>query len=146
MPREKKAKKLIFSEGFSVGEDNGLKVSLGELFGKETPKSNDTATSIDSSSSCSPAVSKNSTKDLMQKLGKVTLQRQTAGHGGKTVTVVMFSKEAVINFESLAKDMRKGLGCGSHVEERRIILQGDMCERAEDWLIKKGVKHVVIGN
>ena len=81
----------------------------------------------------------------LSKLAKVLLQRRTAGCGGKTVTVVSLPKECPLNLEAQAKDMRKALGCGSRAEEGKIILQGDICDRAEDWFIKNGVKKVVKG-
>jgi translation initiation factor 1 (eIF-1/SUI1) len=45
--------------------------------------------------------------------------------------------------EELAKIMRRSLGCGSHVEGRKIILQGDMRERAAVWLEKHGVREII---
>ena len=80
-------------------------------------------------------------------LNSVILRRESAGRGGRTVTVVearppLLPGEA----EELAKSLRKGLGCGSHVEGSWIILQGDMRERAKAWLIKQGVKKIIMGN
>ena len=54
--------------------------------------------------------------------------------------------KSIVDREKLAKEMRKGLGCGSFVEEGNVILQGDICDRAAEWLLKKGVKDVVSGN
>jgi translation initiation factor 1 (eIF-1/SUI1) len=48
--------------------------------------------------------------------------------------------------DALAKAMRHDLGCGSHVEESKIILQGDIKGRVETWLAKQGVKKIVMGN
>lgn len=77
---------------------------------------------------------------------KVAIQRQTAGRGGKTVTVVMLPKDVAIDLEALAKDMRKSLGCGSRVEEGRVVLQGDIVDRAELYFQKIGVQKIVRGN
>ena len=43
-----------------------------------------------------------------------------------------------------AREMRRA-GCGSFVEGGNVILQGDICDRAAEWLLKKGVKEVVSG-
>lgn len=79
-------------------------------------------------------------------LSKITLHRQSAGKGGKTVTVLTCSGENVPDPEKLAREMRRALGCGSHVEGGKVILQGDIQERARAWLIEKGAKRVVLGN
>jgi len=70
------------------------------------------------------------------KISRWSLQRQTAGRGGKVVTLVVFPKDSAVDLESVAKQMRRGLGCGSHVEENKIVLQGDIAERAQTWLEK----------
>ena len=54
--------------------------------------------------------------------------------------------QVITDREKLAREMRKGLGCGSFVEEGNVILQGDICDRAREWLLKNGVKEVVCGN
>ncbi|MDR1650704.1 MAG: translation initiation factor [Synergistaceae bacterium] len=78
---------------------------------------------------------------------KVIVRRETSGRGGRTVTVVEFrpapgGKAA----EELARSMRHGLGCGSRVEDRCIVLQGDMREKSAAWLAKRGAKNIVMGN
>lgn len=76
-----------------------------------------------------------------------TLHRESSGRGGRIVTAVSTSPEQSPSaLETLAKAMRKGLGCGSHVEGKRIILQGDIQERTEQWLSKHGAGKVVMGN
>jgi len=85
--------------------------------------------------------------DSKESIQKVILHRESAGRGGRTVTVVdvrpPLGADAALE---LAKSMRKGLGCGSYVEGGKIILQGDIGDRAEDWFAKRGVKKIVRGN
>ena len=78
-------------------------------------------------------------------ISRVSLQRQRAGRGGKTVTLVLLPQDWGGDRSELAKELRKGLGCGSSMEGDTIVLQGDICERAETWFIKYGAKKVNIG-
>src|SRR4051812_25453818 len=62
--------------------------------------------------------------------GRVDIIRQTAGRGGKTVTVVTgFVGIGLPEKEQLAKAMQKACGTGGTVKEGRIEIQGD--KRAE---------------
>ena len=76
------------------------------------------------------------------KISKVALQRQRAGRGGKTVTLVILPQDYKGDTAALAKELRKGLGCGSTIEDGKIILQGDIADRAEAWFTKKGVTKI----
>lgn len=78
------------------------------------------------------------------KIAKASLNRERAGRAGKTVTIVRFSGSD-IDLEAAAREMRRALGCGSGVEDGAIALQGDIGDRAEQWLLKQGVKRVVRG-
>lgn len=143
MAKDKKGK-VTSGEGFSLGDEGGFSLSIGALLGKETKHEKKEA-EAKSESKKDIASSWQAQPVPLSKLAKVSLQRRTAGCGGKTVTVVSLPKECPLNLEALAKDMRKALGCGSRAEEGKIILQGDICDRAEDWFIKNGVKKVVKG-
>jgi translation initiation factor 1 len=62
--------------------------------------------------------------------GRVDIIRQTAGRGGKTVTVVTgFVGISLSEKEQLARTMQKVCGTGGTVKEGRIEIQGD--KRAE---------------
>lgn len=78
--------------------------------------------------------------------GKLVVRRERKGRGGKTVTVVSGLALPAPRLEELARAMRKGLGCGSAVENGAIILQGDIAPRAQDWLAKHGATKIVLGN
>ena len=78
---------------------------------------------------------------------QVTLHRSSAGRGGKTVTLVAIKpRQSPAALEALSKALRKGLGCGSRVEEDRIALQGDIPDRAREWFAQKGARKIVRGN
>jgi translation initiation factor 1 len=79
-----------------------------------------------------------------QKLGKLVLQREKKGRGGKTVTRVRGLPAA--DLERWAKDMKRAMGCGAPVEEREVVLLGDLVDRAADWLQTRGASRVVRGN
>lgn len=99
----------------------------------------------------SPVVEDEATKEAspdvakLSDLPKVVLRRERKGRGGKTVTLI----EGAEGFDELALDelarqVRKGLGCGASVEEGKIVVQGDQRERLESWLQGKGVKKIVL--
>lgn len=82
----------------------------------------------------------------LARAGKIVLRREKKGHGGKTVTVVSGLEMPAIELEHLAKAMRKGLGCGSTVEQGAVMLQGDIQQRAQTWLREHGATKIVLGN
>lgn len=58
--------------------------------------------------------------------GRVDIMRQTAGRGGKTVTVVKgFVGIGLPEKEQLAKAMQKACGTGGTVKNGQIEIQGD---------------------
>ena len=82
----------------------------------------------------------------MSNAGRMVLRVQRKGMGGKTVTVLTCQGLASSLLEPLAKELRKGLGCGSRIEEADIVLQGDVAARAARWLRDRGVKKIVGGS
>jgi len=77
---------------------------------------------------------------------KIVLRREKKGRGGKTATVVEGIKLPPSGLERIARDLKRGLGCGATVEDGAILVQGDMRARIEPWLVARGAKKVVIGN
>jgi translation initiation factor 1 len=69
-------------------------------------------------------------KPARKSRGRVDIIRQTAGRGGKTVTVVKgFVGIGLPEKEQLAKAMQKACGTGGTVKNGQIEIQGD--KRAE---------------
>lgn len=67
------------------------------------------------------------------------------GRRGKEVTVVEKLGLEQVELEQWCKELKQALGCGGTVEADKIVLQGDLRERAAVVLEKKGVAKVTIG-
>jgi translation initiation factor 1 len=76
---------------------------------------------------------------------KVVLRRQRKGRGGKTVTRVEGIEAQPPVLEVLSRELRRDLGCGGTVEDGVPVLQGDVGDRAAEWLTARGVRRVVRG-
>ena len=142
--KEKKNKKLTEGEGFSLSRQGPLGISLGALLGAEKtaePAVSDAADSGTETKKASPPPAREKPQSET-KISKVSLRRERAGRGGKTVTIVMLPQDYRGDTAALAKDLRKALGCGSAMEEGKIVLQGDIMERVEAWFLKKGAAKV----
>jgi translation initiation factor 1 len=78
--------------------------------------------------------------------GRVDIIRQTAGRGGKTVTVVTgFVGIGLPEKERLARQMQKACGTGGTVKEGRIEIQGDKREEVARILAEAGFRPVFAG-
>ncbi len=82
----------------------------------------------------------------LSRAGKLVVRREKKGRGGKTVTVISGLTLSAAALDALARALRKGLGCGSTLENGAIVLQGEITGRTRDWLVTHGAKQVVIGN
>ena len=82
----------------------------------------------------------------LSRAGKLIVRRERKGHGGKTVTVVDGLAGSPAALDALARAMRKALGCGSWVEDGRVVLQGDRPDAAAAWLTRNGARQVTRGN
>jgi translation initiation factor 1 len=149
MPKKSRKTKVEENSGdLSIGGEKNFSLSIGEALGRKSPGGDIAATKNEKpESSGQQRVKPESPETVEKPIREAILRRESAGRGGRTVTVVdvrpPLDADAAMN---LAKNMRKGLGCGSHVEGGRIILQGDIGDRAEAWLAKNGVKKIVRGN
>lgn len=78
--------------------------------------------------------------------GRVDIIRQTAGRGGKTVTVVKnFVGIGLPEKEQLAKRMQKACGTGGTVKNGQIEIQGDKRAEAARILTEAGFRPVFAG-
>lgn len=75
---------------------------------------------------------------------RIVLQFEKKGHGGKRATRVEGLPFRTEELNSLARELRREMGCGAWVEAGTILLQGDLTERLKDWFEGKGAKRVVI--
>ncbi len=78
--------------------------------------------------------------------GRVDITRQTAGRGGKTVTVAGgFVGIGEAEKEQLAKKMQKACGAGGTVKDGCIEIQGDKREQVAKILSEAGFRPVFAG-
>ena len=78
--------------------------------------------------------------------GRVDIIRQTAGRGGKTVTVVAnFVGISLQEKEKLAREMQKACGAGGTIKDGKIEIQGDKREEVAKILVAAGFRPVFAG-
>jgi translation initiation factor 1 len=94
-----------------------------------------------------PKVQKTSRRgEASKSRGRVDIIRQTAGRGGKTVTVITnFVGIGLPEKEKLAKEIQKACGCGGTVKDGRIEIQGDKRPEAAQVLTRAGFQPVFAG-
>lgn len=144
MSKDRKKKKLTDNGQLTIGGVD-FSLSIGNILGKGYSADEKTAWERQSKER-EPADGLGKMTSALARLAKITLHRQSSGKGGKIVTIVTLSKESAFDIEELAKELRKGLGCGSRVENGKVVLQGDIQDRVREWFAKKGVKQIVLGN
>ena len=79
-------------------------------------------------------------------LERVTVRRERAGRGGKTVTVAEGPGFTGRPLEPLARAAARALGVGARVERGALVLQGEQSERLAAWLVTQGFERVERGN
>lgn len=77
--------------------------------------------------------------------GRVTVQRQSKGRGGKTVTVIRGLPLATADLKALASDLKKSCGVGGAVKGDTIEIQGEQRAVLQKALEKRGYRVVVAG-
>ena len=96
--------------------------------------------------SVEPASTPGPTPAPRKNRGRVDIQRQKAGRGGKTVTVVSgFVGIGLPEKEQLAKQMQKACGAGGTVKDGKIEIQGDNREMVARILTAAGFRPVKAG-
>lgn len=86
------------------------------------------------------------TEPTRKSRGRVDIIRNTAGRGGKTVTVITnFIGIGLPEKEKLAKEMQKACGTGGTVKDGRIEIQGDKREEVARILTRAGFRPVFAG-
>lgn len=84
-----------------------------------------------------------SSRDETVANGRLVVRREKKGRGGKTVTRVSGLEGGL---DELARELKRALGSGASVEDSDVLLQGDQCQRAADWLRQRFGRDVTIGN
>jgi len=143
-------KRILYMPKQKIDVNENLDVSIGDLFKSKTSESGSPANegityTEQSAEPLKTNVQRNSVaKKALPKFGKISLQHQRTGRGGKTVTLVSISGETEYKFkhnlEALLKELKKSLGCGGQIEDGKIVLQGEIADRASEWFVKMGAK------
>ncbi|MCB9681062.1 MAG: translation initiation factor [Alphaproteobacteria bacterium] len=116
--------------------------SLGDLFGALGVKASAPAASPAPTPAPAAAVPVPGAPDLS---GKVVLRRSKKGRGGKTATLVQGVGGGPVALDTLAKTLRKQLGCGSSVDGDDVVVQGDQVDRVAAALEAMGARRLVRG-
>ncbi|MCR5347262.1 MAG: hypothetical protein K6E38_05735 [Fretibacterium sp.] len=74
---------------------------------------------------------------------RAVLQRARSGGGKWVVRVLVSPPPEAAQLEDLAREVRKALGTGARVGDGALLVQGDIPDRVEDWLRKRGVPKIV---
>ena len=137
------AKKRIGGDGdISLGGTKDFEVPLGNILKGGTEPEKEAAVPPVRAKTARNDTGK-TPRDILKSISRVILRRESAGRGGRTVTSVELRPAPGESAAGeLAKTMRHSFGCGSHVEGQKIILQGDMREKAAAWLEKQGVRKI----
>jgi translation initiation factor 1 len=75
----------------------------------------------------------------------IYLHRESAGRGGKTVTLVKNLHLSAEEMKSLAKVLKQECGTGGTVKDGAIEIQGEHREKIANLLIKLGYKVKIAG-
>jgi translation initiation factor 1 len=85
-------------------------------------------------------------EDVVARAQRWIVRISKKGRGGREATLL--SARGLPEGEdlsSLARRIRKQMGCGASLEGPEVLVQGDQRERLELWLIKQGARKVTQG-
>jgi translation initiation factor 1 len=76
--------------------------------------------------------------------GKIVINRERKGRGGKTVTMIRGLPLQGDALEQLARELRQRLGTGGTIEDGNIVLNGDQTLRAAECLLERNMGKVIV--
>ena len=85
-------------------------------------------------------------EDVVARAQRWIVRISKKGRGGREATLLSargLPEEE--DLSSLARRIRKQMGCGASLEGPDVLVQGDQRERLELWLIKQGARKVTQG-
>ena len=74
--------------------------------------------------------------------GRLSLQVQRKGRGGKTVTLLQGIQAPQAALKQLARSLGRALGTGARLEDGAIVIQGDARDRVHAWLTDRGTRDI----
>ena len=99
-------------------------------------------------SSCICKMKKNETNKPDRKYpadGIIRIMRETKGHNGKTVTVIVNTPFKENELKEFAKKLKARCGTGGSVKDSEILIQGDHRQTILDELVKQGYRAKLAG-
>ncbi len=85
-------------------------------------------------------------EDVVARAQRWIVRISKKGRGGREATLLsargLHEEE---DLSSLARRIRKQMGCGASLEGPDVLVQGDQRERLELWLLKQGARKVTQG-
>ncbi|MGE9296313.1 MAG: translation initiation factor [Puniceicoccales bacterium] len=87
-------------------------------------------------------------KAVPKKRGRVDLQRQKGGRGGKVVTILSgegMNTTGPQELDAMLAHFKKRLGCGGKIQGKMVELQGDVRDAVEPELTARGYRVVRVG-
>ncbi|MCX6127282.1 MAG: translation initiation factor [Proteobacteria bacterium] len=77
--------------------------------------------------------------------GPAKMRLETAGRGGKAVTVLFQLPWNEAETLRMLKAMQSGFGCGGAIKDNTLELRGDVRAKVEDFFAKKQLKIIRAG-
>ena len=85
-------------------------------------------------------------QDVVAQAQRWIVRISKKGRGGREATLLCpRGLPEKTELSSLARRIRKQMGCGASLEGSDILVQGDQRERLEAWLLKQGARKVTQG-
>lgn len=69
---------------------------------------------------------------------RLVVRRERKGHGGRTATRVSGLHASGDARRDLARELKRGMGCGARWEEDDLLVQGGEVERVARWFEARG--------
>ena len=75
---------------------------------------------------------------------RIIIRLDKKQRAGKVVTLISGFDADRSKIELIGKDLKKYCGTGGTVEDNEVLIQGDIREKAQQWLRKNGYKNIKV--
>ncbi len=76
---------------------------------------------------------------------KVKMRLETAGRGGKAVTVIFQYGWNSQDAKKILSEMQAAFGCGGALKDDHMELRGDVRDKVTQWMAKKNIQVIRAG-